>query len=79
MLVCDHFKITRWWLAPGELRELVPNARSFRYLFVAAGKVREKECGQEWAKGAARLITADHPSVLLEGIEDATVVQVEFA
>jgi mannose-6-phosphate isomerase len=79
LLVCDHFKITRWWLAPGELRELVPNPKSFRYLFVAAGKVREKESGQEWAKGAARLITADHPSVLLEGIEDATVVHVEFA
>ena len=79
LLVCDHFKITRWWLAPGELRELVPNPKSFRYLFVAAGKVREKESGPEWAKGAARLITADHPSVLLEGIEDATVVQVEFA
>ena len=27
----------------------------------------------------ARLITADHGSVLLEGGEDATVVQVEFA
>ena len=78
MLVCDHFKITRWWLAPGELRELVPNPKSFRYLLVAAGKIREKESGQEWGKGAARLITADHPSVLLEGVEDATVVQVEF-
>jgi mannose-6-phosphate isomerase len=79
MLVCDHFKITRWWLAPGELRELVPNPKSFRYLFVAAGKIREKEGGQEWSKGVAKLITADHGSVLLEGIEDATVMQVEFA
>jgi len=79
MLVCDHFKITRWWLGPGELRELVPNPKSFRYLFVAAGKIREKEGGQEWSKGAAKFLTADHGSVLLEGIEDATVVQVEFS
>ena len=79
MLVCDHFKITRWWLAPGELRELVPNPKSFRYLFVASGKIREREGGQEWPKGAAKFVTADHGSVLLEGIEDATAVQVEFA
>jgi len=79
MLVCDHFKITRWWLGPGELRELVPNPKSFRYLFVAAGKIRETEGGREWSKGAARFVTADHVSLLLEGIEDATVVQVEFA
>jgi len=79
MLVCDHFKITRWWLAPSELRELVPNPKSFRYLFVAAGKIREKEAGQEWSKGAAKFVTADHASLLLEGVEDATVVQVEFA
>lgn len=79
MLVCDHFKITRWWLGPGELRELVPNPKSFRYLFVAAGKIREKEGGREWSKGAAKFVTADHGSLLLEGIEDATVVQVEFA
>ena len=79
LLACDHFKITRWWLAPGELRELVPNPKSFRHLFVAAGKIREKGSGHEWPKGTARLITADHESVLLEGMEDATVVQVEFA
>ena len=79
MLECDHFKITRWWLAPGELREMVPNPKSFRFLFVAAGKIREKESGQEWPKGTARFVTADHESVLLEGIEDATVVQVEFS
>jgi len=79
MLVCDHFKIIRWWLAPGELRELVPNPKSFRYLFVAAGKIQEKDTGREWAKGAAKFVTADHGSVLLEGVEDATVVQVEFA
>ena len=78
MLVCDHFKIMRWWLAPGELRELVPNPQSFRYLFVAAGKIREKEGGKEWGAGAAKLVTADHGSVLLEGVEDATVMQVEF-
>ena len=79
ILVCDHFKITRWWLAPGELRELVPNPKSFRYLFVAAGKIREKENGSEWPKGAAKFVTADHGSLLLEGVEDATVVQVEFS
>jgi mannose-6-phosphate isomerase len=79
MLVCDSFKITRWWLMPGEPRELVPNPRSFRYLFVAAGKIREKESGREWSKGAARLVTADQSSLLLEGVEEATVVQVEFA
>lgn len=79
MLVCDSFKITRWWLMPGEPRELVPNPRSFRYLFVAAGKIREKESGQEWSRGAARLVTADQPSLLVEGVEEATVVQVEFA
>lgn len=78
MLGCDYFKITRWWLAPGELREIVPNPQSFRHLFVAAGKIREKESGRDWPKGTARLITADHESVLLEGVEDATVVQVEF-
>jgi len=78
LLVCDYFKITRWWLAPGEVREVVPDAGSFRYLFVADGKVREEESGEEWAKGSARLITADHASVLLHGVEDSTVVQVEF-
>lgn len=78
ILVCDYFKITRWWLASGELREMVPNPQSFRYLFVAAGKIREQESGQEWPKGTARLVTADHGALLLEGVEDATVVQVEF-
>jgi hypothetical protein len=66
-------------LAPGELRELVPNPKSFRYLFVAAGKIREKEIGSDWPKGAAKFVTADHGSLLLEGVEDATVVQVEFS
>ena len=79
LLVCDYFKITRWWLAPGEVREVVPDAGSFRYLFVADGKVREEESGEEWAKGSARLITADHASVLLHGVEDSTVLQVEFS
>ena len=78
MLVCDHFRISRWWLAPGELRELVPNPKSFRHLFVAAGKIREKDSGSEWSKGAAKFVTADHGPLLLEGVEDATVVQVEF-
>jgi len=79
LLVCDHFRITRWWLAPGELRELAPNPRSFRYLFVASGKVREKEGGQEWARGAARFVSADHGSLLLEGVEESVVIQVEFS
>jgi mannose-6-phosphate isomerase len=78
LLVCDTFKITRWWVAPGEVREVVPDARSFRYLIVAEGKVHEEASGEEWAKGSARLITADHGSVLLHGVEDSTVVQVEF-
>jgi len=79
LLVCDHFRITRWWVAPGEVREVVPDAGSFRYLFVADGKVREEGSGEEWAKGSARFITADHGSVLLHGVEDSTVVQVEFS
>ena len=79
LLACDHFRITRWWLATGELRELVPNPKSFRYLFVAAGIIREKEKDSDWPKGTAKFVTADHGSLLLEGIEDATVVQVEFA
>lgn len=79
LLVCDHFKITRWWVAPGEVREVVPNPKSFRYLFVADGRLREEGSGEDWPKGTARCITADHGSVLLHGLEDSTVVQVEFA
>jgi len=78
LLVCDYFKITRWWVAPGEVREVVPDAGSFRYLFVADGRIKEEASGEEWAKGAARFVTADHGSVLLHGVEDSTVVQVEF-
>ena len=78
LLVCDFFKITRWWVAPGEVREVVPNAKSFRYLFVADGKLKEEGSGEEWPKGTARFISADHGSVLLHGLEDSTVVQVEF-
>ena len=79
LLVCDYFKITRWWVAPGEVREVVPDAGSFRYLFVADGRIKEEASGEEWAKGAARFVTADHGSVLLCGVEDSTVVQVEFS
>ena len=79
LLVCDFFKITRWWVAPGEVREVLPNSGSFRYLFVADGRVKEEASGEEWTKGAARFVTADHGSVLLHGVEDSTVVQVEFA
>jgi len=79
LLVCDYFKITRWWVAPGEVREVLPNSGSFRYLFVADGRVKEEASGEEWTKGAARFVTADHGSVLLHGVEDSTVVQVEFA
>lgn len=78
VLVCDFFKVTRWWLMPGEVRELVPDAGSFRYLFVADGKVREEETGEEWLKGSGRFVTADHPSLILHGVEESTVVQVEF-
>ena len=78
MLVCDDFKITRWWVAAGEVREVVPDSGTFRYLFVADGKVRVEGGGEEWAKGTARLITADHPSLILQGLEESTVVQVEF-
>ena len=78
LLVCDHFKVTRWWVAPGEIREVVPDVGTFRYLFVADGQLREEESGEVWTKGAARFITADHGSVLLHGVEDSTVVQVEF-
>jgi mannose-6-phosphate isomerase len=78
LLVCDYFKITRWWVAPGEVREVVPDAGSFRYLFVADGRIKEEASGEEWAKGAARFVTADHGSVLLHGVEDSNVVQVEF-
>lgn len=78
LLVCDHFAITRWWVAPGEVREVVPNPKSFRYLFVADGRLKEEGSGEEWPKGTARFITADHGSVLLHGAEDSTVVQVEF-
>ena len=38
----------------------------------------EKEESEEWAKGAGRFITADHPSLILQGLEETTVVQVEF-
>ncbi len=78
LLACDYFKITRWWLSRGEIREMVSDARTFRYLFVADGKVKEEESGEEWAKGAARFITANHESVILHGVEESTVVQVEF-
>ena len=47
LLVCDYFKITRWWVAPGEVREVVPDAGSFRYLFVADGRVKEEASGEE--------------------------------
>ncbi len=56
---------------------MVPDGGTFRYLFVADGKVRD-EGGEEWAKGAGRLVTADHGSLILQGVEESTVVQVEF-
>ena len=62
---------------PGEVREVVPLGRPLRYLFVADGKVRD-EGGEEWAKGVGRLVTADHGSLILQGVEESTVVQVEF-
>jgi mannose-6-phosphate isomerase len=77
LLVCDFFKVTRWWLAREEAREIVPDRGTFRFLFVADGKI-QAEGGEEWAKGAARFVTADEDSVILRGVEESTVVQVEF-
>jgi mannose-6-phosphate isomerase len=78
LLVCDYFKVTRWWVAPGEIREIISDGKTFRYLFVADGRVKEEKSGEEWSKGAARFVTADHESVILQGVEESTVVQVEF-
>ena len=77
LLVCDFFKVTRWWLPREEVREIVPDRGTFRFLFVADGKIRT-EGGEEWGKGAARFVTADEDSVILRGVEESTVVQVEF-
>jgi mannose-6-phosphate isomerase len=77
LLVCDFFKVTRWWLAREEAREIVPDRGTFRFLFVADGKI-QAEGGEEWGKGAARFVTADEDSVILRGVEESTVVQVEF-
>jgi len=77
LLVCDYFKVTRWWLAREEVREIVPDRGTFRFLFVADGKI-QAEGGEEWGKGAARFVTADEDSVILRGVEESTVVQVEF-
>ena len=77
LLVCDYFKVTRWWLAREEVREIVPDRGTFRFLFVADGKI-QAEGGEEWGKGAARFVTANEDSVILRGVEESTVVQVEF-
>jgi len=77
LLVCDFFKVTRWWLAREEVREIVTDRGTFRFLFVADGKI-QTEGGEEWGKGAARFVTADEDSVILRGVEESTVVQVEF-
>ena len=78
LLVCDFFKVKRWWVAPGEIREIISDGKTFRYLFVADGRVKEEESGEEWSKGAARFVTADHEAVSLQGMEESTVVEVEF-
>ncbi len=77
LLVCDFFKVTRWWLGREEVREIVPDRGTFRFLFVADGKI-QTEGGEEWEKGAARLVTAEEDSLVLRGMEESTVVQVEF-
>jgi mannose-6-phosphate isomerase len=77
LLVCDFFKVKRWWLTREEVREIVPDRGTFRFLFVADGKI-QTEGGEEWGKGAARFVTADEDSVILRGVEESTVVQVEF-
>ena len=77
LLVCDYFKVTRWWLAREEVREIVPDRGTFRFLFVGDGKI-QTEGGEEWGKGAARFVTANEDSIILRGVEESTVVQVEF-
>jgi len=79
LLACDFFRVTRWWLQPGEVREIVPDRGTFRFLMVGEGKVREEASGEEWGRGAARFVTADHDSLILQGVEESTVVQVEFS
>jgi mannose-6-phosphate isomerase len=79
LLACDFFRVTRWWLQPGEVREIVPDRGTFRFLMVGEGKVREEASGEEWGKGSARFVTADHDSLILQGVEESTVVQVEFS
>ena len=79
LLACDFFRVTRWWLQPGEVREIVPDRGTFRFLMVGEGKVREEVSGEEWGRGAARFVTADHDSLILQGVEESTVVQVEFS
>ena len=79
LLACDFFRVTRWWLQPGEVREIVPDRGTFRFLMVGEGKVREEASGDEWGRGAARFVTADHDSLILQGVEESTVVQVEFS
>lgn len=79
LLACDFFRVTRWWLQPGEVREIVPDRGTFRFFMVGEGKVREEASGEEWGRGAARFVTADHDSLILQGVEESTVVQVEFS
>lgn len=79
LLACDFFRVTRWWLQPGEVREIVPDRGTFRFLMMEEGKVREEASGEEWGRGAARFVTADHDSLILQGVEESTVVQVEFS
>ena len=79
LLACDFFRVTRWWLQPGEVREIVPDRGTFRFLMVGEGKIREQASGEEWGKGSARFVTADHDSLILQGVEESTVVQVEFS
>ena len=79
LLACDFFRVTRWWLQPGEVREIVPDRGTFRFFMVGEGKIREQASGEEWGKGSARFVTADHDSLILQGVEESTVVQVEFS
>lgn len=79
LLACDFFRVTRWWLQPGEVREIVRDRGTFRFFMVGEGKIREEASGEEWGRGAARFVTADHDSLILQGVEESTVVQVEFS
>ena len=52
-------------------------AAHFGFSLWRTARFRPRE-GEEWGKGAARFVSADEDSVILRGVEESTVVQVEF-